>query len=481
MRNQSSVSWHLLLATWHFDTRKTSRTRYPTAGLVGAVTNNDESDVIVIGGGVSGLAAARELAGAGRRVTLLEARDRLGGRIHTDRPTQWMRPVELGAEFVHVGNPDLWRLIHEASVKTRRLPDRHWLHNPEGFKKLSHLDRRLGRITSQILPRRAKGKSFAGYFRQYPPRATRDEWALARGFVEGFEAAPLDEISAASLAGETMDEQHQYTVPGGYGQVVAALAEDCLRGRVHVLTRAVVQTVRWRRGRVEVTARHGRARTRKIHVARAVVVTLPLGVLQARGGRGAVRFVPPLRQQQAWIDRLHMGHVVRQVFRFRPKAWRQFARKISRTSPSGGFGFVHSRAKGVPVWWSLSDQPVLVGWAGGPAARALLRVSPARRRQRALHSLAEILRVTPARLRAAVVDWTTHDWSHDPFTRGAYSFTPAGEDETAQRLKHPVQATIFFAGEALAEGAEVGTVHGALSSGIRAGKLAGRSGRVSRQ
>ena len=69
--------------------------------------NPDDVDVIVIGGGVSGLAAARELSRANRSVILLEARPRLGGRIHTVRPRDWPMPVELGAEFIHGGNPDL--------------------------------------------------------------------------------------------------------------------------------------------------------------------------------------------------------------------------------------------------------------------------------------------------------------------------------------------------------------------------------------
>ena len=100
------------------------------------------------------------------------------------------------------------------------------------------------------------------------------------------------------------------------------------------------------------------------------------------------------------------------------------------------------------------------------------------RRQQALSSLAQILQVDLKRLKRLVVAGRTHDWSHDPFTRGAYSFTPAGEDDTAARLRRPVQNTLFFAGEALADGAEVGTVHGALSSGIRAGRLAARANRV---
>jgi monoamine oxidase len=111
-----------------------------------------------------------------------------------------------------------------------------------------------------------------------------------------------------------------------------------------------------------------------------------------------------------------------------------------------------------------------VGWAGGPAAKRLLKLSPAARRACAVRSLAEILQVKPAALKKAVAGWLSHDWTHDPFSRGAYSFTAAGADDGAEQLSEPVQDTIFFAGEATADGAEVGTVHGALRSGIRAAR-----------
>jgi monoamine oxidase len=172
---------------------------------------------------------------------------------------------------------------------------------------------------------------------------------------------------------------------------------------------------------------------------------------------------------------MKMGQVVRLAVRFEKQAWRRLWPKMLHAERAGGFGFIHSLVKGVPVWWSLSDQPTLVGWAGGPAAKSLLRLSPAGRRQRALRSLAEILRTPVGKLRQGVVDWQGCDWGREPFTRGAYTFTAAGQDGTPRRLAEPVQGTLFFAGEATAEGAEVGTVHGALSSGLRAAREARRA------
>jgi monoamine oxidase len=73
-------------------------------------------------------------------------------------------------------------------------------------------------------------------------------------------------------------------------------------------------------------------------------------------------------------------------------------------------------------------------------------------------------------LRRGIRDWDTHNWSRDPFSRGAYSFTAAGGEDAAQKFRAPMRDTLFFAGEATADGEEVGTVHGALASGFRAAK-----------
>jgi monoamine oxidase len=433
------------------------------------------AEVIVIGGGVAGLAAARQLSGAGWKVLLLEARPRLGGRIHTHRFPGSRAAIELGAEFIHGGNPDLWRLVKRAGVNTRKVPQTHWLRRAGGLKRIRDLESEIASVTGLIKPSRAAGLSFAAYFRRYPPKVSREAWELACGFVEGFEAGPLGAISAASLAGESMDEEDQYAVPGGYDQVVADLAGDCLRRGVSLLTGVVVQSVVWRRGRVWVDAVPSATGTAIRYGARAAVVTLPVGVLQARRGAGAVRFDPPLARKQASVDRMRMGDVARMVFRFKPEAWDRLLPEISPRRRRGGFGFIHSAVDGVPVWWSLSSEPVLVGWAGGPAATALLKMPPGLRRRRALRSLAALSGVSYSKLQKAVAGWGHADWTNDPFSRGAYSFTAAGQEDGASILRQPVRNTLFFAGEATAEGPEVGTVHGALSSGIRAAKEAARA------
>ncbi|HEY1793366.1 MAG TPA: NAD(P)/FAD-dependent oxidoreductase [Opitutaceae bacterium] len=419
-------------------------------------------DAVVIGGGVAGLSAALELSRGGSSVVLLEARGRLGGRILTTRPEGWPGPVELGAEFVHVGNAALWRALGAARIRARRLGEQHWTLRDGELRRIRGLDRKVGAVTRLIKPRLAGDLSFAEYFRRHPPAVSGAEWALARNFVEGFEAAPLGMASARALAGESLDRAHQYVLPRGYDRLVAHLAAECLRRGVQIETGSVVRAVSWGAGKAAVTYRARRGAQRRV-AARAVVVALPLGVLKSRG---AIRFTPALSGKRDCLRRMQVGSVFRIAVRFRKAKWSALLPRKLR-GPKGP-GFIHAGGA-VPVWWGHSRDPLLVGWAGGPAARALLRLAPGARRRRALASLAGALGCGPGKLRASVAECAAWDWTADPFSRGAYSYAAKGADGLSRVLARPISATLFFAGEATADGADMGTVHGALASGLRAG------------
>ena len=424
------------------------------------------ADVIVIGGGVAGLAAAGELGRRGARVILVEARERLGGRVYTERRRGWPAPIELGAQFVHGGNKPLWDLLKRHSIETQSVPERHWVYRDRAIAEFD-AEKRIGEVTGAIDEKKMRGWSFAKFMRKHGQAFDPIDRDLAMGFVEGFEAAPTDEMSAVAVAGETLEDGEQYFIPGGYDQVVDALAGELENVRVFI--DAPVRQVSWRKRAVTVEARGVR------FTAASAIVTLPLGVLQAPSReRGAVEFQPAISGHAKIAGRMGFGQVTRMTLRFDARTFRRILPE-SLAGAEGGFGFIHSWTGGVPVWWSLTSGPILTGWAGGPNAIALSAKSETALLRTGLKSLSTILECSAADLNGATVDFATHLWSRDPFSRGAYSFTRAGQDEAPDKLREAIAQTLFFAGEATADGAEVGTVHGALASGLRAAEEVGRT------
>lgn len=420
------------------------------------------SDVVVVGGGVAGLAAAGTLARRGFSVTLLEARGRLGGRIFTDRRKDWTGPVELGAEFVHEGNPALWRIFRGRGLKARPASTVHWLFDGARIQKIEDLARRVENVTKQISPRKMRGWSFADFLRRKGADLKPKDCTLAADFVRGFQAAPTEKMSAMAMKDETLDTGGQFTVPAGYDRLVDVLATEAARAGVSLVLRAPVRRIDWGRGGAAVRA------ARQTFMAEAAVLTVPLGVLQAKPPqRGALQFHPPLGRKKAVISRMEVGHVIRLTFRFKPEHWPVIVPAHLQRMRKG-FGFVHSRLAGVPTWWSLSAARTITGWAGGPAALRLARKSDRAICETALSSLSQLLGTPRSVLYRAMMDFASHNWSRDPFSRGAYSFIAAGREAASAELRQPLEDTLFFAGEATADEAEIGTVHGALTSGLRA-------------
>jgi monoamine oxidase len=139
--------------------------------------------------------------------------------------------------------------------------------------------------------------------------------------------------------------------------------------------------------------------------------------------------------------------------------------------------FLHTSDPDVPVWWTAMPvrAPLLVGWAGGPAADRLSGEGHDAVLGLALRALARQLGISRRSLESGLVGWWTHDWRRDPFARGAYSYALVGGADAAAALARPVQRTLYFAGEAADPEGRTGTVHGAIASGRRAAALVERA------
>ena len=173
-----------------------------------------------------------------------------------------------------------------------------------------------------------------------------------------------------------------------------------------------------------------------------------------------------------------MGQVVRITLRLTERFWASewYARQI-KTEELDTLSFLHTSDEHFPVWWTAYPvrAPVLVGWHGGPGAHELSRLASEQIEAAAIESLGRQFRVPARRVRGMVEAAWMHDWTHDPFARGAYSDQTVGGEEAPAVLARPLRGTLFFAGEATDAEGRTGTVHGAIATGRRAAEEVLRS------
>jgi monoamine oxidase len=428
-------------------------------------TSTQRGEVLILGAGIAGLAAARALAERGVRVTILEARDRVGGRIHTLQTGEGV--VELGAEFVHGRAPELWSLIEEAGAKTAErdgsMLRESWdgeLCEDEGMEDGGLFD------PLEQLADLKRDLSFADWL------ATSDvpeqQRPALRGYVEGFNAADANRISAMSLgvqqkAEEAIDGERAWHIVDGYSQLTTYLAHRVRDMGSEIRLNCVVRSVRWKTGEVRVETSAG------IFRAPRCIVTLPLGVLQQANREGDVHFDPE-PEALTHARRLAMGAAERFTMVFSERWWERSLRLKPKALRDMSFLFTSQRTP--PVWWTLHPEPEalpkLTGWAGGPRAAQLAGRSADELGRAACGELAEVFALPEQMIRGALMATHRHDWSLDPFSRGAYSYVAAGALDAPQAMTRPEMNTLFFAGEHTDITGHWGTVHAALRSGLRA-------------
>jgi monoamine oxidase len=428
--------------------------------------------VVVIGAGAAGLAAARALHEAGVDVEVLEARDRIGGRVFTITDPHTPRPIELGAEFIHGQAPELQQLLDDASLSSVDVCGSRWKATPSGLRPLTDFWERLDRAMRLLDGTSKTDRSFDEAIRTRPGgRRLAAERTLARMYVEGFHAADPRLVSARALAeggspGDDVRERRLAHVVEGYDRVIAWLAEP-LSSRITLSS--IVTALRWKPRRVVIDVAR-----RKPITARAAIITVPLGVLQAPAGqRGAMAFEPELRAKSSALEHLAMGAVVRVVLRLSERFWAD--EKFAQAHAGEGverMRFLHTSDRDFPTWWTTYPftSPLIVGWCGGPRARTLLEQPATAITDRAIDALARQCSLTRRRMRSQVDAAWMHDWVHDPFSRGAYSYQMVGGTDAPNVLARPLAGTLFFAGEATDTGGATGTVHGAIASGRRAAR-----------
>jgi monoamine oxidase len=425
-------------------------------------------DAIVIGAGAAGLSAAGDLAQNGLRVTVLEARDRLGGRILTRRSPSEELPIELGAEFVHGRPREIWEIVESAHLKTHEVGGEPWCRRdgrlepcPELRRRVEHL---LGRMTAQ-----RRDRSFQEFLESDAAAESSEIKSRATAFVEGFNAAHADQVSVQWLIGsrqadEAIAAERSYRLLGGYGELVTQLAKRIENGACDLRLNTTVRAIRWRRGLVSVVTGGG-----EIFKAPRAVISLPLAVLRIPASAGGIAFDPDIRAKRDAFARIAVGDVVRVVLVFRERFWEHLqpsGRSLERLS------FLFSSDDCFPTWWTTmpARSTIFTGWSAAGRAEGLRDKDATWIAARALSSLGDILGIEHSVLRSKLDRAYSHDWYADPFSRGAYSYVLVGGAHAPSELAAPLEVTLFFAGEATDTTGHNGTVHGAIASGKRAAR-----------
>lgn len=417
-----------------------------------------KSDVIVVGAGAAGLMAAHQLTRAGEKVTVLEARDRCGGRIHT------IDGIELGAEFIHGDLPITLSLLKHARIALQPSGGEMWqqcngtFYNDDRFiDGWDVLMERLGALKTDV--------SINEFLEsEFPEDKYNGLKTSVRRFASGYDSADPDKASTFALRREWLeeDESNQYRVKGGYGGMIAYLAGEVTKHGGNILFCKIAKQVKWSKRGVEVKTAGG-----EIYVAAKLLVAVPLGVLRAEPSEpAAISFDPGIPDHQKALHQIGFGSVVKILLEFDRAFWKdEHIHNLTGKDPKN-IGFVLSD-EAIPVWWTQipRQSKVLTSWLSGPAAETKKALSENEFLALSLASLSKIFKQDLDELKRLLVASRIVNWTTEPFTLGSYDYDMLGSAAARNVVAKPIANTLFFAGEYAYGGPAMGTVEAALTSG----------------
>lgn len=417
-------------------------------------------DILIIGAGACGLMAAHECISAGKSVALLEARDRIGGRVNTLNDPSFDGPVEGGAEFIHGRLPLTFQWLQKAGIEAVVADGSIWqkennrlIEQEDFIEDEDRLDQKFRSITGDM--------PVAEFLKELSRESGTEELEPGlRRYVEGYYAADPAKASTQALKRElSAAEEEQYRVKGGYGPLLQFMCKEATGKGANLLLDQQVEKILWKKAKVEVQT------SKAVFTATQLLVTVPLGVLQQE----AIRFEPAIPLKTAAARTLGFGGVIKISLQFAQPFWEE--KEFTGDKDLSDMAFVFSE-ENIPTWWTQQPRSsaLLTGWLAGPAAYELGLLSPGQLTEQALASLARIFQQDVAVLQQLCTASRVHNWTTDPFTLGGYGYEVVNGKEARSVLLEPLEGTVFFAGEALEEGPRIGTVEAAFHTGLEAAR-----------
>jgi monoamine oxidase len=422
-----------------------------------------DHDVIVVGAGMAGLSVASELRALGLDVLVLEARDKIGGRVDTNYEFT-SHPIERGAEFVHGENVVTWELIRRFGLHSLAAleDDNNFFIDVAGQSlPITQAAKLPGGDSLKFMSTRPGVYDLArAWVKSRKPDTDLSSMLKANGVVldpefypivsysfEGLDAAGLQQLGVYGLVETSYagDGDADFRIAEGYSSL-----SDHLARQLRIRLAEPVDRVTWNSAGARVATASGATLE-----ARKIVITVPLAQLQ----QNAIRFEPPLTpDKQNAINRLGAGHIVKIVLQFEDPFWPAHMECFA-TDKRTGFWWR-------PGWNRSNEAPVLTAYAGATLADRLVKFGNDAAVQIALEDLSQLF---GNQAKTKYTSGMVLNWQREPYIEMAYSFCPVGAAGLRRVLSYPIDGVLFFAGEATSVERNA-TVHGAVESGRRAAK-----------
>ncbi|MGQ0637968.1 MAG: flavin monoamine oxidase family protein [Nitrososphaerota archaeon] len=426
-------------------------------GIMVIDVEDNQFDVIVIGAGISGIAAADFLDEKGYDVVILEARDRIGGRIFTDRSLNGI-PLDMEASWIHgiEGNP-IMELAKKYGIETV----------PTDYESSTTYDADGNEIDEK------REKEIWNRFYRFEDifddeLLDLDDDASLQEAVDYF-------IKKENLSGEALNEflytvnvsiEHEYAgdvsdmsyyefdedlvfpgedvlFPGGYDQIITVLSDGLDIRLNHVVTKIDYGGTNVKVSTIDDT-----------FIGKIALCTVPLGVLE----KGSIEFSPPLPQRKLTaIENLEMGVLNKVYLQFPEVFWEKDTELIGYIGKEKGHW-----AEFYNMYYYI-DEPILLGFNAAEYGREVEKFSD----KEIIADVMTVLKTIYGDDIPQPTGYLITRWGSDEFSGGSYSYV--GVDGTAndhEILAEPLAKKLFFAGEATSK-SYAGTVHGAYLSGIR--------------